>query len=77
MKPVKVAQSLRYDVPIRPFFKVMVAGFTELYGVAWPLLTLGGRRNVAPLYDMCYYSFLIKKAAILEVFDFTLYKLKK
>jgi len=26
---------------------------------------------------MCYYSFLIKKAAILEVFDFTLYKLKK
>jgi len=26
---------------------------------------------------MCYYSFLIKKAAILEVFDFPLYKLKK
>ncbi|GAB7441572.1 hypothetical protein OUHCRE11_07430 [Enterobacter asburiae] len=38
VKPVKVAQSLRYDVPIRPFFKVMVAGFTELYGVACPLL---------------------------------------
>jgi hypothetical protein len=38
VKPVKVAQSSRYDVPIRPFFKVMVAGFTELYGVAWPLL---------------------------------------
>lgn len=26
---------------------------------------------------MCYYSFLIKKAAIREVFDFTLYKLQK
>jgi hypothetical protein len=38
VKPVKVAQSVRYDVPIRPFFKVMVAGFTELYGVTWPLL---------------------------------------
>ena len=49
----------------------MVAGFTDLYGVAWPLLTLGGRRNVAPLYDMCYYSFLIKKAAVKEVLDFT------
>ncbi|UAN39673.1 MULTISPECIES: hypothetical protein [unclassified Enterobacter] len=49
----------------------MVAGFTDLYGVAWPLLTLGGRRNVAPLYDMCYYSFLIKKAAVQEVLDFT------
>ena len=32
---------------------------------------LGGRRNVAPLYDMCYYSFLIKKAAVKEVLDFT------
>ncbi|WP_368526294.1 hypothetical protein [Enterobacter asburiae] len=43
MKPVKVAQILRYDVPIRPFFKVMVAGFTELYGgVAWPLLIWAG-----------------------------------
>ncbi|MEH3174175.1 hypothetical protein POW79_19455 [Enterobacter quasiroggenkampii] len=42
VKPVKVAQSLRYDVPIRPFFKVMVAGFTELYGVAWPLLIWAG-----------------------------------
>ena len=48
----------------------MVAGFTELYGVAWPLLTLGGRRNVAPLYDMCYYSFLIKKAAPGKGVDF-------
>jgi hypothetical protein len=25
---------------------------------------------------MCYYSFLIKKAAIREVFDFTLYKVR-
>jgi hypothetical protein len=30
----------------------MVAGFTELYGVAWLLLTLRGRRNVAPLYAL-------------------------
>jgi hypothetical protein len=25
---------------------------------------------------MCYYSFLIKKAAVKEVFDFTLYKVR-
>jgi hypothetical protein len=47
----------------------MVAGFTELYGVTCPLPMLAGRRNVAPLYDMCYYSFLIKKAANLDVLD--------
>jgi hypothetical protein len=47
-----------------------VAGFTELYGVAWPVLTLGGRHNVAPLYAMCYETFLIKKAALREPIDF-------
>ncbi|GEM_PF-4326985 len=47
----------------------MVAGFTDLYGVTWPLLTLGGRHNVAPLLIMCYRSFLTKKAAGTEVID--------
>ena len=50
----------------------MVAGFTDLYGVAWPLLTFGGRHNVAPLYIMSHHSFLFKKAAIAEWFDFAI-----
>lgn len=48
----------------------MVAGFTDLYGVTWPSLTLGGLCNVTPLQDMCYRSFLIKKAAVFEAIDF-------
>lgn len=48
----------------------MVAGFTDLYGVTWPSLTLGGLRNVTPLQDMCYQSFLIKKTAVFEAIDF-------
>ncbi|MEG5549393.1 hypothetical protein [Enterobacter wuhouensis] len=51
----------------------MVAGFTDLYGVAWPLLTFGGRHNVAPLYDMCYRSFLIKKAADRKAVEFVVF----
>jgi len=42
MKPVKVAQTSRYVVPIRPYIEVMVAGFTELYGVTCPLPMLAG-----------------------------------
>jgi hypothetical protein len=54
----------------------MVAGFTDLYGVTWPLLTLGGQHNVAPLYDMCHQSFLIKKAALQEAIDFVVFIIK-
>lgn len=39
----------------------MVAGFTVLYDVALAIADLGGRLNVAPLYIMSYYSFLLKK----------------
>uniref|UniRef100_UPI0026EB42B6 hypothetical protein n=1 Tax=Pseudomonas aeruginosa TaxID=287 RepID=UPI0026EB42B6 len=35
---------------------------------------LGGRHNVAPLYIMSYHSFLFKKAAIAEWFDFAIVK---
>ncbi|MFR3707422.1 MAG: hypothetical protein ACLTXH_06535 [Enterobacter hormaechei] len=53
----------------------MVTGFTVLYDVAWPLLTCG-RHNVAPLYIMSYHSFLFKKAAIAEWFDFAVVNLR-
>ncbi|CDL34264.1 hypothetical protein CSB66_0746 [Enterobacter hormaechei] len=35
---------------------------------------MGGRHNVAPLYIMSYHSFLFKKAAIAEWFDFAIVK---
>lgn len=47
----------------------MVAGFTVLYDVALAIADLGGRLNVAPLYIMSYYSFLLKKAAIAKRID--------
>ncbi|MBD3698333.1 hypothetical protein IE994_21795 [Enterobacter hormaechei] len=52
----------------------MVAGFTVLYDVASAIADLGGRHNVAPLYIMSYHSFLFKKAAIAEWFDFAIVK---